>query len=133
MGGHCSQKLLLRRGSHSPPGRSRSSDPIRDHNSIAMIRWPAVSASQAFPLFPPAAARLLTPAPASRHRLPLQSVQADWWPVTATHHWRSGPRRTAKMAPSPAAANSEGETAESSRRIHTTIRLSFRPLDILSC
>jgi len=26
MGGHCSQKLLLRRGRHSSPGRSRSSD-----------------------------------------------------------------------------------------------------------
>jgi hypothetical protein len=36
---------------------------------------------------------------------PLKPVQVGWWPVTATHHWRSGPRRPAKMAPSPTAAN----------------------------
>ena len=36
MGGDCSQKLLLRRGSHSSPGRSRSSD----HYSIAKIGCP---------------------------------------------------------------------------------------------
>ena len=35
----------------------------------------------------------------------LKSVQVGWWPVTATHHWRSGPRRPAKMVPSPAATN----------------------------
>jgi hypothetical protein len=33
MGGDCSQKLLLRRGMHSSPGRSRSSD----HYSISKI------------------------------------------------------------------------------------------------
>ena len=37
MGGDCSQKLLLRRGWHSSPGRSRSSDQYAIHNSIAMI------------------------------------------------------------------------------------------------
>ena len=37
--------------------------------------------------------------------VPLKPVQVGWWPLTATHHWRSGPRRPAKMAPSPAAAN----------------------------
>ena len=36
MGGDCSQKLLLRRGMHSSPGRSRSSD----HYSIAKIGCP---------------------------------------------------------------------------------------------
>jgi hypothetical protein len=40
---------------------------------------------------------------------PLKPVQVGWWPVTATHHWRSGPRRPAKMAPSPAAANSRSQ------------------------
>jgi hypothetical protein len=37
MGGDCSQKLLLRRGWHSSPGRSRSSDQYEIHNSIAKI------------------------------------------------------------------------------------------------
>ena len=37
MGGDCSQKLLLRRGLHSSPGRSRSSDQYEIHNSIAEI------------------------------------------------------------------------------------------------
>src|SRR5204862_6106431 len=31
--------------------------------------------------------------------------QCRWCPVTATQHWRCGPRWSAKMAPSPAAAN----------------------------
>ena len=43
MGGHCSQKLLLRRGSHSSPGRSRSSDQYEINNSIAKIGCPATS------------------------------------------------------------------------------------------
>ena len=43
MGGHCSQKLLLRRGSHSSPGRSRSSDQYEINNSIAKIGSPATS------------------------------------------------------------------------------------------
>ena len=37
MGGDCSQKLLLRRGWHSSPGRSRSSDQYEIHNSIAKL------------------------------------------------------------------------------------------------
>ena len=37
MGGDCSQKLLLRRGWHSSPGRSRSSDQYAIHNSIAKM------------------------------------------------------------------------------------------------
>jgi hypothetical protein len=37
MGGDCSRKLLLRRGLHSSPGRSRSSDQYEIHNSIAKI------------------------------------------------------------------------------------------------
>lgn len=40
MGGDCSQKLLLRRGWHSSPGRSRSSDQYEIHNSIAKIGFP---------------------------------------------------------------------------------------------
>ena len=40
MGGDCSQKLLLRRGIHSSPGRSRSSDQYEINNSIAQIRCP---------------------------------------------------------------------------------------------
>ena len=40
MGGDCSQKLLLRRGMHSSPGRSRSSD----HYSISKIRCRGLSA-----------------------------------------------------------------------------------------
>jgi hypothetical protein len=39
MGGDCSQKLLLRRGRHSSPGRSRSSDQY-EINFIAKIRCP---------------------------------------------------------------------------------------------
>ena len=57
MGGDCSQKLLLRRGWHSSPGRSRSSDQYAIHNSIAKMgslrtRLSGVRFS------PPAAARL---------------------------------------------------------------------------
>jgi hypothetical protein len=57
MGGDCSQKLLLRRGWHSSPGRSRSSDQYAIHNSIAKMvpatrRFPAASFS------PPTAARM---------------------------------------------------------------------------
>jgi hypothetical protein len=37
MGGDCSQKLLLRRGWHSSPGRSRSSDQYAIHNFIAKM------------------------------------------------------------------------------------------------
>jgi hypothetical protein len=40
MGGDCSQKLLLRRGLHSPPERSRSSDQYELNNSIAKIGRP---------------------------------------------------------------------------------------------
>ena len=43
MGGECSQKLLLRRGMHSSPGRSRSSDQYEINNSIAKIRCPRAS------------------------------------------------------------------------------------------
>ena len=51
MGGDCSQKLLLRRGWHSSPGRSKSSDQYEIHNSIAKLgplrtRFPVVSFSR---------------------------------------------------------------------------------------
>jgi hypothetical protein len=46
MGGDCSQKLLLRRGLHSSPGRSRSSDQYEINNSIAKIGRPAGPISQ---------------------------------------------------------------------------------------
>ncbi len=57
MGGHCSQKLLLRRGSHSSPGRSRSSDQY-DQQLYRKDRMPRDLVSKAFRFFPPAAARL---------------------------------------------------------------------------
>jgi hypothetical protein len=57
MGGHCSQKLLLRRGSHSSPGRSRSSDQY-DQQLYRKDRMPRDLVSKAFSFFPPAAARL---------------------------------------------------------------------------
>lgn len=54
MGGDCSQKLLLRRGLHSSPGRSRSSDQYEIHNSIVKIaslrtRFPGVRRGCLFP------------------------------------------------------------------------------------
>ena len=58
MGGHCSQKLLLRRGSHSSPGRSRSSDQYETNNSIAKIGSPAASSLRLGLFPPPPAARL---------------------------------------------------------------------------
>lgn len=52
MGGDCSQKLLLRRGIHSSPGRSRSSDQYEINNSIANIGCPRTRLSDV--LFSPA-------------------------------------------------------------------------------
>ncbi len=68
MGGHCSQKLLPRRGLHSSPGRSRSSDQYEINNSIAKIGSPATSSLRRS-LFPASGGAAVTPAdrsPSSR-------------------------------------------------------------------
>jgi hypothetical protein len=78
---------------------------IRDNNSIAKMRC-----LRALPLlsgvlfFPAVGGAVVIPAGQSPI-VSLKSVQVGWWPVTATHHWRSGPRWPAKTAPSPAATN----------------------------
>ena len=51
-------EALPRRGLHSSPGRSRSSDQYEINNSIAKIGSPATSSLRRSLFFPPAAARL---------------------------------------------------------------------------
>ena len=87
-----------------PSGAQQIFGSIRDHNSIAKIGCP-----RALPLrrslFPRQRRRGSDSCRPVTPSFPLKSVQVGWWPVTATYHWRSGPRRPAKMVPSPGAAN----------------------------
>ena len=78
---------------------------IRDQQLYRKDQLPARLPLLSGVLFSPASGgAVVTPAGRSPS-FPLKPVQVGWWPVTATHHWRSGPRGPAKMAPSPAAAN----------------------------
>ena len=94
---------------YSSPGRSRSSDQYEINNSNAQIGHVYPRLSDVF-FFPPPAVRLWTPVVPSRAdrspSFPLKPVPSGKCPVTATQHWRRGPRWPAKMAPSTAAANS---------------------------
>src|SRR5712692_8454955 len=65
---------------------------------------PADLVSQVFSFSPPAA-RCGYDSSGRSPSSPVKPVQSVWCPVTATHHWRRGPRWPVKMAPSPAAAN----------------------------
>jgi len=120
MGGDCSQKLLPWRGMHSSPRRGRSSDRY-ETNCIAKIRRPRARLFSS-PCPPLAAGRGSGPStvgavgiysltsfrflpPVSEHRSLSKSVPSWLPPVTATDYWRCGPIGPAKMAPSPAAAN----------------------------
>jgi len=77
-GGHCSQKLLLRRGSHSPPGRSRSSDQCEINNSSAQIRRPQTLLSLGLFSRPPVARLQPSAIPLAERSpsFPLQPVQS---------------------------------------------------------
>ena len=77
---------------------------IRDQQLYRKDRMPA-ALSLRRSLFPASGGAAVTPAGRSPS-FPLKSVQVGWCPVTATQHWRCGPRWPAKMVPSPAAANS---------------------------
>jgi hypothetical protein len=113
MGGDCSQKLLLRRGWHSSPGRSRSSDQYEIHNSIADRTSRGIVSPR-----PPAAERLCVFRPCflfpsqfsvasagQSTSFLLKPVKPGWYPVTATERWRSGAGWPAKLVPSLAATN----------------------------
>ena len=91
------------RGRHSSPGRSRSSDQYEINNSIAKIGYSRPRLSGVL-FFPANGGADMAPAGRSPSS-PRNQFSRARSPVTATHHWRRGPRWPVKMAPSPAAAN----------------------------
>ena len=72
-------EALLRRGSHSSPGRSRSSHQYELNNSIAKIGYPPLGRS-GVPSFPASGAAAMTPADQTTIAF------SSWWPVTATYY-----------------------------------------------